>query len=95
MVTVLPRLDDDQWRVDMYVGFAERGDDAVAAPVGWSEVDEQDLAFIVTDDFGQLGAQADQVDAPEPAFEDGELQVDAPSLHGLEDFQRRLGPAMS
>ena len=57
LVTVLPRLDDDQWRVDMYVGFAGRGDDAVAAPVGGSEVD-----------------------APEPAFEDGELQVGRPKL---------------
>jgi hypothetical protein len=78
--------DDKTGRVDVGVGEAERGDDAVATPFGRPEVDEQDLVFVVVDDGGQLGAAADEVAGGELALENGVLEVVSEGAHGLENL---------
>ena len=83
-------LDDEAGRVDRSIGDAESGDDAVAASFGGSEVDEEDLVFIVIDDAGEFGAAADDVAGGELAFEDGVLEVVAVAAHGFEDFAEAL-----
>ncbi len=78
--------DHDAGRIEVGVGLAESGDNAVAAAFGGAEVDEEDLVFVVVDDGGEFGAEADEVSRGELALEDGVLQVVAVAAHGLEDF---------
>ena len=54
-------LDDEAGRVEVGVGLAERGNDAVAAAFGGAEVDEEDLILVVMDDAGEFGSAADEV----------------------------------
>ena len=73
-----PRLDDNEWRIDIDVRFAEGGDDAVTASLGRTEIDEQDLVFVVIDDRGKLLPETDEVERRELTLKDGKLQVIAP-----------------
>jgi len=76
--------DDHAGGVDVGVGFAEGGNDAIAAAFGRAEVDEQDLVFFVMDDFGETGAEPDEIGSAELTFKDGELEMIAESAEDLE-----------
>ena len=65
----LHMLDDDQWRVEGYVWFAERGDDMVASPIRRTKINEQNLILVVVDYLGQLGPEAHQINVPELTLE--------------------------
>lgn len=71
--------------VDGGVGQAEGRDDAVAAAGGGAEVDEEDLVFVVLDDFAENVPALGEVDGRELALEDRVLQVVAEVAHGLID----------
>ena len=72
------------------VRFAERRDDAVAAPLGRPQVHEQHLVLVVVDDRRQLRPAPRQVRGRQLALEDGELQMVAVPAHGLKDFAQAL-----
>ena len=78
--------DDETGGVEVGVGLAEGGDDAVATAFGGAEMDEENLVFVVLDEVGEEGAAADEVGGGELAFEDGELEVVAEGAHGFEDL---------
>ncbi len=89
-------LDDDQRRIDVDVGLAERGDNPVAAPFSRPQVDEQNLVLVVMNNFIQFRPQPNQIHAPELALEDRELQMIPPGPRRvLKTRLSRLGSAMS
>ena len=81
---------DKTRRVDGCIRQTERRYDAVAAPFGGSEMDEQNLIFVVVDDAGKFGAAPNQVARGELALEYGVLQMVAVPAHRLEDFAQPL-----
>lgn len=68
--------------------MAEGADDSVAAPVGWAEVDEEDLVGGVMDDLAEFVPQFGEVDGCELALENRELQVVAEIAARLKDFSQ-------
>lgn len=68
------------------VGFAERRDDAIAASIGWAQIDEQDLIVSIVDDVRKLRLAMKQIDFGQLALEDAELDMIAPVFHRFEDF---------
>src|SRR5262249_10791300 len=72
------------------IGLTKGSDDAVAAALGRSQADEQDLVLIVVDDRDEVAPASRQVRGGQLAFEDGVLQVVAIVAHGLEDFAQAL-----
>lgn len=81
---------DDARGVDIGVRLTKRGDDAIAAAFGRSEIDEEHLVLFVMNHLGQFRAQADEVGASELAFEDGILEMIAKSAKNLEDLPEAL-----
>jgi hypothetical protein len=77
--------DDVARGIEVVVGAAEGGDDALAAAGSGAEIDEEDLVEVVVDDFGELGGELGEVGAGELALEDGVLEVIAPGAHDFED----------
>lgn len=82
--------DDEAGGVEVGVGLAEGGDDAVATAFGGAEMDEENLVFVVVDEVGEEGAATDEVGGGELAFEDGELEVVSEGAHGFEDLAEAL-----
>jgi hypothetical protein len=47
----------------------ERRDNAITAPFGWPEMDEQNLIFVVIDDAGKFRTAPDKIAGSELALE--------------------------
>jgi len=79
-------LHDYAGRKDGRIGYAERGDDAVAPAFSGTEIDEEYLILVMVDDGSQFGAEPDEVGGIQLAFENGVLEVVAVAAHNLEDL---------
>lgn len=73
------------------VGFAERRDDAIAASIGWAQIDEQDLIVSIVDDVRKLRLAMKQIDFGQLALEDAELDMIAPVFHRFENLTQPFG----
>lgn len=78
--------DHDARGIHARIGPSESGDDAVASPLGWSQVHKQNLIFIAMNDAGQFGAQQQEVGLTELAFEHRVLYVVSVTSHYFEDL---------
>jgi hypothetical protein len=86
-----PPSNYDAWRIDNNVWFADRRDHTISARTRRSEIDEQNLIVVVINDFSQFRPECDQFTSRQSAFEHRELQVIAPTAHGLEHVAQPFG----
>ncbi len=63
------------WRVELRIGFAQRGDDPFATALRWAEADEEHLIFRQRDHVGEFPLQRGQLGPIQVALEDGELEM--------------------
>jgi hypothetical protein len=81
---------DDARTVDRRVRLSQRGDDAVAAAFGGTEIDLQHLVFAMVDRFGQPEPAARQIGLRKLALEHRVLEVIAEATHDLVDLGEPL-----
>ena len=78
-------------RIQFEVGDAQGGNDAVAAPLGGAEADEDHLVFGVVDKGRQFGFQRGLFRRVEVALENRELEVVAVVFAGFEHAAQAFG----